>query len=52
MATKLATRSVEVNWPTTLVDGLYPFVPGDIVKLYLAAAALPAAWSLVRRIRS
>jgi biotin transport system substrate-specific component len=26
--------------------GLYPFVPGDILKLYLAAAALPAAWKL------
>jgi biotin transport system substrate-specific component len=41
-----------VSWNTTLVDGVYPFVPGDLVKLYLAAAALPAAWKLVRRIRS
>jgi hypothetical protein len=40
-----------VNWATTLVDGVYPFVPGDLVKLYLAAAALPAAWKLVHRIR-
>jgi biotin transport system substrate-specific component len=44
-------HSIGVGWSTTLVDGLYPFVPGDIVKLYLAAAALPAAWSLVRRVR-
>lgn len=44
-------HSIGVNWSTTLVDGLYPFVPGDIVKLYLAAAALPAAWKLVRRVR-
>jgi biotin transport system substrate-specific component len=44
-------HSIGVGWATTLVDGLYPFVPGDIVKLYLAAAALPAAWSLVRRVR-
>jgi biotin transport system substrate-specific component len=42
---------LHVNWNTTLVDGVYPFVPGDLVKLYLAAAALPAAWELVRRIR-
>ena len=44
-------HSIGVSWSTTLVDGLYPFVPGDIVKLYLAAAALPAAWKLVHRIR-
>jgi biotin transport system substrate-specific component len=44
-------HSIGVGWSTTLVDGLYPFVPGDIVKLYLAAAALPAAWSVVRRVR-
>jgi biotin transport system substrate-specific component len=44
-------HSIGVSWSTTLVDGLYPFVPGDIVKLYLAAAALPAAWTLVRRVR-
>ena len=35
----------------TLKFGLYPFVPGEIVKLYLAAALLPGAWALVRRIR-
>ena len=33
-------------------DGLYPFVPGDIVKLYLAALALPGAWKLVGRLKS
>ncbi|HEX6490216.1 MAG TPA: biotin transporter BioY [Gaiellaceae bacterium] len=31
----------------TLELGLYPFVPGDTFKLYLAAALLPAAWRLV-----
>jgi len=40
------------SWNTTLQDGLYPFVPGDLVKLYLAAAALPVAWKLVSRIKS
>jgi biotin transport system substrate-specific component len=44
-------HELDVNWETTLVDGVYPFVPGDMVKLYLAAAALPGAWSLVRRFR-
>ena len=29
--------------------GLYPFVVGDLLKLGLAAAALPVAWRLLRR---
>jgi biotin transport system substrate-specific component len=33
----------------TLELGLYPFVPGDLIKLYLAAIALPGAWRLVGR---
>jgi biotin transport system substrate-specific component len=36
-----------VSWNKAFEYGLYPFVPGDVVKLYLAAAALPAAWKLV-----
>jgi biotin transport system substrate-specific component len=43
---------LHVSWNTTFVDGVYYFIPGDLVKLYLAAAALPGAWSLVRRLRS
>lgn len=35
----------------TLELGLYPFVVGDLLKLYLAAALLPAAWRLVGRAR-
>jgi biotin transport system substrate-specific component len=35
----------------TLELGLYPFVPGDILKVYLAALALPAAWRLAERNR-
>ena len=42
---------LHASWNPTLVDGVYYFVPGDLVKLYLAAAALPAAWQLVRRVR-
>ncbi len=36
---------------TTLEYGLYPFVPGDLLKLYLAGALLPGAWRLVSRFR-
>ncbi len=42
---------LHTNLEKTLEDGLYPFVPGDTFKLYLAAAALPGAWRLVKRAR-
>ena len=32
----------------TLTLGLLPFIPGDLLKLALAGAALPGAWRLVR----
>ncbi len=35
----------------TLELGLYPFVAGDVLKLYLAGALLPGAWRLVDRLR-
>jgi biotin transport system substrate-specific component len=40
------------NLDKTLQFGLYPFVPGDILKLYLAGALLPTAWRVVGRFRS
>ena len=42
---------LHVNWPTALADGLYPFVLGDLIKVFLAALALPSAWRLVRRLK-
>jgi biotin transporter BioY len=32
-----------------LALGLIPFVPGDLVKIALAAALLPLGWKLLRR---
>ncbi len=29
--------------------GMLPFIPGDILKLVIAAALLPVAWTIVRR---
>lgn len=40
------------NLEKSLELGLYPFVPGDILKLYVAAALLPSAWRAVARFRS
>ena len=39
------------DWAKTLEWGLYPFVVGDLMKLYVATLTLPAAWALVRKIR-
>ena len=36
----------------TLEAGLYPFVIGDLIKLYLAGMLLPGAWKLVERLRA
>jgi biotin transport system substrate-specific component len=49
---------VGVPWLASVADygleealekGLYPFVVGDLLKLYLAGALLPAAWRIVER---
>ena len=29
--------------------GLYPFILGDLIKLYIASLAIPAAWALLNR---
>ena len=33
----------------TLFDTVLKFIPGDIIKIALAAAALPSGWKLLRR---
>jgi biotin transport system substrate-specific component len=43
---------LHANLEKTFELGLYPFVPGDLFKLYLAAAALPAAWRFAGRRRN
>jgi biotin transport system substrate-specific component len=35
----------------TLVGGLYPFILGDLIKLYIAAIVLPGAWAFIGRTR-
>ena len=35
------------DWNKALSGGLYPFIVGDLTKLYLASMALPTAWKLV-----
>jgi biotin transport system substrate-specific component len=40
-----------LGFEDALEAGLYPFVVGDLLKLYLAGALLPGAWRLVQRLR-
>ena len=47
----LARPRGEHGLEDTLEAGLYPFVVGDLLKLYLAGALLPGAWRLVERLR-
>ncbi len=43
--------AADLSASEALAFGLFPFLPGDIVKLLLAAALLPLGWRLVGRSR-
>lgn len=45
----LAWLSRFVPGPQLLASGLLPFIPGDLIKSALAAAAFPAIWRWVHR---
>jgi biotin transport system substrate-specific component len=45
-------EKIDAGLETTLEQGLYPFVVGDLLKLYLAGALLPTAWKLVDRAKN
>jgi biotin transport system substrate-specific component len=39
------------TWDKALKGGLYPFIVGDLMKLFLASLALPTAWTVVGKLR-
>ncbi|HEV8460592.1 MAG TPA: biotin transporter BioY [Gaiellaceae bacterium] len=41
-------HDLHLSTQKALEYGLYPFILGDLIKLYLAATALPAAWRWAR----
>lgn len=43
----LTWLSQTVGWRNVLQTGLFPFIPGDLVKIALATAILPAGWKLL-----
>jgi biotin transport system substrate-specific component len=44
----LAFVRPQVGLSAALASGLVPFLPADIVKIFLAATVLPAAWRFLR----
>ena len=40
-----------VGWDQVLMAGFLPYVPGDLVKIVLAAMSLPTAWAVIGRAR-
>ena len=40
-------RPAAVGLSAALQTGLYPFLPADLVKLFVAAAIMPAVWRLI-----
>jgi biotin transport system substrate-specific component len=51
-AAGLSWLAMYVGADMVLPMGLLPFLPGDVVKLLLAAATLPVAWEVLGRRRS
>jgi len=43
--------AILTNTRTALMTGLYPFIVGDILKVALAAAVLPAGWKLLNYLK-
>ena len=43
----LFARPAGVGFAAALRAGLYPFLPADIMKLFVGAAVMPAVWRLV-----
>lgn len=44
----MAWGAPRVGGSVAISTGLIPFLPADIVKVFLAATVLPAAWKFLR----
>jgi len=47
-----AWLAILTNIRTAFLAGVYPFIIGDILKVALAAAVLPAGWKLLEKLNS
>ncbi len=44
-------QGITHNLYAAFLGGMLPFIPGDLLKLVLAALLLPIAWTLVRAVK-
>jgi biotin transport system substrate-specific component len=47
----LFARPAGIGFAAALKAGLYPFLAGDVLKVFLGAAILPAVWKIIGRTR-
>ena len=47
----MLARPAGIGFAAALSAGLYPFLGGDVLKVFLGAAVLPAVWKIVGRTR-
>jgi biotin transport system substrate-specific component len=43
--------TLHVGIYTAVLEGMIPFIPGDLLKLVAAAALIPFAWQIVRKLK-
>lgn len=44
----MAWGAPSLGWNASLRAGLYPFLPADVIKVFLAATILPVAWKVLK----
>ncbi|GHO42714.1 biotin transporter BioY [Ktedonospora formicarum] len=44
-----AAHGIDHGFVTAMLAGFVPFIPGEAIKMVIAAALLPTAWMVVRR---
>jgi len=47
----LFARPAGIGFDAAMKAGLYPFLAGDVLKVFLGAAILPAVWKIIGRTR-
>lgn len=40
--------AIALGWQEALVAGMYPFIPGDLIKIAIATGLLPLGWKFLR----
>ncbi len=52
LASGFAWLAILTGFRTAFLAGVYPFIPGDLLKVALAAAVLPGGWKLLARLNT